>query len=83
MRQLAESLRAFASVFSNPRLRSLQLAGIGSTFGTWAYGVALAVYAYDAGGAKAVGVLYGVRWGSPQPSLRGSRCSPTVSRAGR
>jgi MFS family permease len=38
------------------------LAGIGSTIGTWAYGVALAVYAYDAGGAKAVGLIYAVRW---------------------
>jgi MFS family permease len=62
-RQLAESLRAFTSVFSNPQLRNLQIAGIGSTLGTWAYGVALAVYAYDTGGAKTVGVLYGVRWG--------------------
>jgi MFS family permease len=61
-RQLAESLRAFASVFSNPELRRLQLAGVGSTIGTWAYGVALAVYAYDAGGARAVGLIYAVRW---------------------
>jgi MFS family permease len=35
---------------------------MGSTIGTWAYGVALAVYAYDAGGAKAVGFIYAVRW---------------------
>ena len=61
--EAAESLRAFGAVFRNPQLRSLQLAGIGSTLGSWAYGVALAVYAYHAGGAKAVGVLCFVRWG--------------------
>ena len=58
-----ESLRAFGAVFRNPNLRRLQLAGAGSTLGTWAYGVAIAVYAYHAGGAKAVGILYAVRWG--------------------
>jgi MFS family permease len=58
-----ESLRAFGAVFRNPNLRRLQLAGMGSTLGTWSYGVAIAVYAYDAGGAKAVGILYAVRWG--------------------
>ena len=57
-----ESLRAFGAVFRNPNLRRLQLAGMGSTLGTWAYGVAIAVYAYDAGGAKAVGILYAARW---------------------
>jgi len=58
-----ESLHAFGAVFRNPSLRRLQLAGAGSTLGTWAYGVAIAVYAYHAGGAKAVGILYAVRWG--------------------
>ena len=58
-----ESLRAFGAVFRNPNLRRLQLAGAGSTLGTWAYGVAIAVYAYHAGGARAVGILYAVRWG--------------------
>jgi MFS family permease len=61
-RQIAQSLRAFGAVFGNPRLRSLQLAAVGSTLGTWAYGVALAVYAYDTGGARAVGLLLAVRW---------------------
>ena len=60
---MVESLRAFGAVFRNPNLRRLQLAGAGSTLGTWAYGVAIAVYAYHAGGAKAVGILYAVRWG--------------------
>ena len=51
MRSAIESLRAFGAVFSNPSLRRLQLAGIGSTLGLWAYSVGMAVYAYDTGGA--------------------------------
>src|SRR6478672_10751445 len=33
------SLRAFGRVFQNPRVRNVQLAGVGSTLGTWAYAV--------------------------------------------
>jgi MFS family permease len=62
LRRLAESQRAFVEMFANGDLRNLQLAGVGSTLGIWAYGVAVAVYAYDVDGAKAVGVLYFVRW---------------------
>jgi len=61
-RRLAQPLAAYAEMFGNAGLRNLQLAGIGSTFGIWAYGIAIAVFAYDAGGAKAVGLLYFVRW---------------------
>jgi len=50
--RFAGSLQAFGSVFANPRVRNVQLAGVGSTLGTWAYGVALPVYAYHAGGAR-------------------------------
>ncbi|HJU37816.1 MAG TPA: MFS transporter [Gaiellaceae bacterium] len=57
----AASLRAFARVFANPRVRSIQLAGLGSTLGTWAYAVALPVYAYHSGGARAVGLLFFAR----------------------
>ena len=35
--------------------------GMGSVMGLWAYSVALAVYAYDVGGAKAVGIVTLVR----------------------
>src|SRR5436190_20253477 len=59
--QLGESLAAFRGNFSNPQLRRLQLAGVGSVMGLWAYSVALAVYAYDVGGARAVGVVTLVR----------------------
>ena len=59
--QLGESLAAFRGNFANPQLRRLQLAGMGSVMGLWAYSIALAVYAYDVGGAKAVGMVTLVR----------------------
>jgi MFS family permease len=59
--QLRESLAAFRGNFANPQLRKLQLAGMGSVSGQWAYSVSLAVYAYEAGGAKAVGIVTLVR----------------------
>jgi MFS family permease len=62
VRGAIESLRAFGAVFANPNLRRLQLAGMGSTLGTWGYAVGLAVYAYHAGGARSVGILFAVRW---------------------
>jgi MFS family permease len=58
----AASLRAFAKVFGNPRVRSLQLAGAGSTLGTYAYAVALPVYAYHSGGTRTVGLLFFARF---------------------
>jgi MFS family permease len=59
--KLAESAAAFRGNFANPQLRRLQLAGMGSVMGTWAYSVAVAVYAYQAGGAKAVGIVTLIR----------------------
>jgi MFS family permease len=56
------SLRAFAKVFANPRVRSLQVAGAGSILGTYAYAVALPVYAYHSGGARTVGLLFFARF---------------------
>ena len=44
-------------VFASPPLRRLQLAWAGSVLGGWAYLVALGVYAYDQGGAAAVGLV--------------------------
>jgi MFS family permease len=58
----AASLQAFGRVFANPRVRNLQLAGAGSTLGIWAYGVGLPVYAYHAGGTRAVGLLFFARF---------------------
>jgi MFS family permease len=62
MVRFAAELQAFGRVFANPRVRNLQLAGAGSTLGIWAYGVALPVYAYHAGGARAVGLLFFARF---------------------
>jgi MFS family permease len=55
-------MQAFGRVFANPRVRNVQLAGAGSTLGVWAYGVALPVYAYHAGGKSAVGLLFFARF---------------------
>ena len=60
-RRLSESLRAFAEVFANPDLRRVELAWSGSVVGQWGYEVALAVFAYRAGGATAVGLVALVR----------------------
>jgi len=51
------ALQALGAVLSSPPLRRLQLAWAGSILGGWAYIVALGVYAYDQGGASAVGVV--------------------------
>jgi MFS family permease len=59
---LRESRRALQAVFHNRALRQLQLAWAGSIIGTWAYSVALVVYAYDHGGASAVGLIALIRW---------------------
>jgi MFS family permease len=60
--QLRESLRALAEVFGNPGLRRLELAWVGSVTGDWAYVVALGVFAYEAGGATAVGIVGVIRF---------------------
>jgi MFS family permease len=57
-----ESIRALRDVFGNPSLRRLELAWAGSIIGSWSYAVALAVYAYDQGGASAVGFVALIRW---------------------
>jgi MFS family permease len=60
-RRLAESFRAFGAAFGSADLRRLELAWSGSIIGQWGYEVALAVFAYRAGGATAVGVVGLVR----------------------
>jgi MFS family permease len=60
--RLEGSQRAFKKVLGNPRVRNVQLAGVGSTLGAWAYNVALPVYAYHAGGTRAVGLLFFARF---------------------
>jgi MFS family permease len=60
--QLRESARAVADVFRNRNLRLINLALAGSVIGDWAWSVALGVYAYQRGGATALGVLGVVRY---------------------
>jgi MFS family permease len=60
--RFAASLHAFGRVFANRRVRKLQIAAVGSTLGGWAYAVALPVYAYHSGGARAVGLLFFARF---------------------
>ena len=52
IRETGASLRA---VFANRNLRRVELGFAGSTIGDWAYATAVAVWAYDIGGAGAVG----------------------------
>jgi MFS family permease len=76
--RLAESLWAFAAVFTNRELRRVELAFAGSELGKWLYLIALAVFAYDAGGAAAVGLVALIRTvpsavGAPFTALLGDR----------
>jgi hypothetical protein len=59
--KLGDSLAAIRSNFSNPQLRRLQLAGAGSITGQWAYAIATVVFAFNDGGAKAVGIVALIR----------------------
>ncbi|MFL5918110.1 MAG: MFS transporter [Gaiellaceae bacterium] len=75
---LNDSARAFRDVYANPALRRLQFAFAGSMLGTWAYGIAVIVYAYEQDGATAVGVLGMARWtaaaiASPFVAILGDR----------
>lgn len=76
--ELRKSGGAFRDVFANPDLRRIELAWASSILGTWAYGIAVVVYAFEQGGAKAVGVVGLARWlaaavASPFAALLGDR----------
>jgi MFS family permease len=60
--RLTESTAAFRAVFRNPDLRRIELALAGSVTGEWAYAIALAVYAFERGGAAAVGLVGLIRF---------------------
>ena len=71
---------SLASVFRNPDLRRIQLALAGSLIGDWAYATAVAVWAYQVGGATAVGIWTAVRLtlmaiGSPVGATMADRMS--------
>src|SRR4051812_45696640 len=62
MNRLAAARRDFAGVVRNPDLRRLQLAWASSIVSTWAYSIAIVVFAYSEGGATAVGLVGLLRW---------------------
>lgn len=79
-RRMGASVGAFTRAFENPDIRRIQLAWGGSLIGTWSYAIALFVYAFDVGGAAAVGLVAVVRWipaafASPFAGLLGDRYS--------
>jgi MFS family permease len=60
-KRLRESGAAFGAVVRNPNLRRLEIAWAWTIVGHWAYLVAVSVYAYDAGGEAAVGLIFALR----------------------
>lgn len=59
--RFGESLVALRGVFGNAALRRIEFAYAGSQIGNFANGVAVAVYAYEQGGATAVGIVTAIR----------------------
>jgi MFS family permease len=59
---LGESAAAFRRVLQNPGLRRLNLAWAGSIIGDWAFAIVVSIYAFEQGGATAVGLLGVVRY---------------------
>ena len=55
--RLAESREAFVSVFTNPNLRRVELSWAGTVCAYWIFIIALSLYAYERGGAGAVGLV--------------------------
>jgi MFS family permease len=58
---LRETGTSLGTVFGNRNLRLLNLAFAGSSMGDWAYATAITVWAYDVGGARAIGAWYTIR----------------------
>jgi len=78
LKRLREARLAFAGVLHNPGLRRLELAWAFSIVSSWAYSVAVVVFAYEHGGAAAVGVVGLLRWvaagiASPFAAVLGDR----------
>jgi MFS family permease len=59
--RLGESMDAFRAVVTSPALRRVELSWAASNTAYWAFIVALAVYAYDEGGAAGVGLVGVIR----------------------
>jgi MFS family permease len=67
-----------AEVYRNRAMRRLQLGWAASIIGSWAYAVALVVFAFEQGGATAVGLVGLIRWlpsavASPIAAILGDR----------
>lgn len=60
-RQLGESASAFRSVWRNRNLRRIETSITASSLGGWGYSIAVSVYAFEIGGASAVGLMWLVR----------------------
>jgi len=76
--RLSEPFQAFRAIFRNPALRRVELAWAGSETGKWLFIIALSIFAYDAGGATAVGLVALIRTvpaalGAPFTALLGDR----------
>jgi MFS family permease len=76
--QLSDAARSFGRVFRNPNIRRIESAWAASVLAHWAYGIALAVWAYQHGGAAAVGLVGLVRFvpsavASPFAAMLGDR----------
>src|SRR5439155_14399076 len=83
VRQLGASLRALVAVFGNPDLRRLEVGWAGMSLATWAFAIALGVYAFDIGGPTAVGIVALVRilpgaFAAPFAGLLGDRRSRRI-----
>jgi MFS family permease len=59
---VTDALASLRTVFTNGSLRRLMLAFGGSLIGDWAYGTAIAVWAFSVGGAKVLAVWAVVRF---------------------
>jgi MFS family permease len=59
--RLGESWQALVAVARNPNIRRVELSWLASIAGQWSYTIALAVFAYQQGGAAAVGLVGVIR----------------------
>lgn len=80
MKNLTAPLAALVDVFRNPQLGRLQLSWAAVSFAMWTFAITLGVYAFEVGGAAAVGVAGFVRLlpgalASPFGGLLGDRYS--------
>ena len=80
LRQLRAALGSVGAVFGNRELARIVIGWAGMTFTTWAFAIALGVYAFDQGGATAIGIAALVRllpgaFASPFAGLLGDRHS--------